>query len=287
MKKKIFISYNDKDKAKVHLLKGQLANSTDIDVTFVSEVTVNSDKTIKELISSQIDKSSMMIVMLGEHWSKWQEYELSIAITKGVPVVGLLSNKNNNIKSSIWSSEGIPIVNWTWNEISKILSGEAHTLDYKAPNVKRLDSPIIQINFSKISEELTAYLLNNPSAMHNISPRKFEELVAYIMEKHGYEVTLTQQSRDGGIDIFAIKNDGFGNILTIVDCKKYSETHPVGIAAVRGMYGTLQIENASHGIIATTSRFTPDAYSLAQEYKYQLSLKDHADILQWIQKTKI
>ena len=122
--------------------------------------------------------------------------------------------------------------------------------------------------------------------MHNITPRKFEELVAYIMERHGYEVTLTQQSRDGGIDIFALKNEGFGNILTIVDCKKYSETNPVGVAAVRGMYGTLQIESASHGIIATTSRFTRNASSLAHKYKYQISLKDHADLLSWIQKTK-
>jgi restriction endonuclease Mrr len=183
--------------------------------------------------------------------------------------------------------ENIPIVNWNWAEISKILSGETHSLEYKAPDVTKIKSPIIQLDFSTISEELTAYLLNNPDAMQNISPRKFEELVANIMEKYGYEVTLTQQSRDGGIDIFALKNDGFGNILTIVDCKKYSTTNPVGIAAVRGMYGTLQIESASHGIIATTSRFTRDAYNLAQEYKYQLSLKDHADILKWIQNTKI
>ncbi len=285
-KKKIFISHNSEDKAKVHLLKGQLANSTDIDVTFVSDGPVSSEN-IQKAINSQIDKSSMMLVMLGENWSRWQEYELNTALKKGVPVVGLLSNQNNEITSPIFTSGDVPIVNWNWNEISKVLSGQAHTLDYKAPDEGELQSPIIKLDFSKISEELTAYILNNPSAMHNISPRKFEELVAYIMEKHGYEVTLTQQSRDGGIDIFALKNEGFGNILTIVDCKKYSETNPVGVAAVRGMYGTLQIESASHGIIATTSRFTRDASSLAHEYKYQLSLKDHADILHWIQQTKI
>lgn len=285
-KKKIFISHNYEDKSKVNLLKGQLANSTDIDVKFVSEDPVNSEN-IQEAINSQIDKSSMMLVMLGENWSKWQEYELNSAIKKGVPVVGLLSNQNNKITSPIFASGDVPIVNWNWNEISKVLSGEAHTLDYKVPDARKFESPIIQLDFSKISEELTAYILSNPNEMHNISPRKFEELVAYIMEKHGYEVTLTQQSRDGGIDIFALKNEGFGNILTIVDCKKYSVTNPVGVAAVRGMYGTLQIENASHGIIATTSRFTRDASNLAHEYKYQLSLKDHADILRWIQKTKI
>lgn len=270
----------------MHLLRGQLANSTDIDITFVSENPVSFGN-IQEAINSQIDNSSMMLVMLGENWSKWQEYELNNALKKGVPVVGLLSNQNNEIKSPVFASGDVPIVNWNWNEISKVLSGEAHTLDYKAPDVGKLESPIIQLDFSKISEELTAYILSNPGAMHNISPRKFEELVAYIMEKYGYEVTLTQQSRDGGIDIFALKNEGFGNILTIVDCKKYSATNPVGVAAVRGMYGTLQIENASHGIIATTSRFTRDASSLAHDYKYQLSLKDHADILRWIQKTKI
>lgn len=284
-KKKIFISYNYQDEDKVRLLKGQLAKSSDIDVTFVSE-TPTSSENIKESINSQIDKSSMMLVMLGENWSKWQEYELNNALKKNIPIVGLLSNKNNEIKSPILSAGDIPIVNWNWSEISKVLSGEAHTLEYKAPE-DSLESPIIQLDFSKISEELTTYILSNPRAMHNISPRKFEELVAYIMEKHGYEVTLTQQSKDGGVDIFALKNEGFGNILTIVDCKKYSETNPVGIAAVRGMIGTLQIENASHGMIATTSRFTRDANILSQEYKYQLSLKDHADILQWIQQTKI
>jgi HJR/Mrr/RecB family endonuclease len=285
-KKKIFISHSYEDEAKVHLLKGQLANSTDIDVTFVSKTPVRSDDIVR-LINNQIDKSSMMLVMLGETLGRWQEYEVNNALKKGIPVVGLLSNENNEIKSPIFGSGDVPIVNWKWSEISKVLSGEAHTLDYKASDDVESESSIIQLDFSKISEELTAYILSNPSAMHNISPRKFEELVAYIMEKHGYEVTLTQQSRDGGIDIFALKNEGFGNILTIVDCKKYSETNPVGVAAVRGMYGILQIESASHGIIATTSRFTRNASSLAHEYKYQLSLKDHADILSWIQKTKI
>lgn len=284
-KRKIFISYHYEDERKVHLLRGQVADSTDVDITFVSESIVSSNS-IQKSIDSQLEKSSMMLVMLGEKWSRWQEYEVNSALRKRIPLVALLASENAQVESPILSSGDIPIVDWTWSEISKVLSGEAHTLDYIAPDDKKLESPIIQLDFSKISEELTGHILNNPNAMHNISPRKFEELVAYIMEKHGYNVTLTQQSRDGGIDIFAVRNDGFGNILTIVDCKKYSETNPVRIAAVRGMYGTLKIESASHGIIATTSRFTRDARSLAQEYKYQISLKDHADILRWIQKTK-
>ncbi|MFH0728781.1 MAG: restriction endonuclease [Pseudomonadota bacterium] len=284
-KKKIFISHNYEDEAKVKLLKERLANSSDIEVTYVNETPLRSDEIVRS-INVQINGSSMMMVMLGEKWGRWQEYEVTNALKNRIPVIGLLSNEKNEIISPIFSSEGIPIVNWNWNEISNVLSGSAPTIDFKAPNDEEFESAIFQIDFSKITEELTAYILRNPSAIHDISPRKFEELVAYIMEKHGYEVTLTQQSKDGGIDIFALKNEGFGNILTIIDCKKYSPTNPVGIAAVRGMYGTLQIESASHGIIATTSRFTHNAIGLAQKYKYQISLKDHADILSWIQKTK-
>jgi len=260
------------------LLKRQLANSADIDLVFFREAATNLES---------IDKPSLMLVMLGENYGVLQQYEILYALAHEVPIVSVLSNENIKIQSPIISSEGIPTVNWNWNEISGIVSGHAHSIEYEAPENIDLESPIIRLDFSKISEELTQYILTNPDAMQNISPRKFEQLVAYIMEKRGYEVTLTQQSRDGGIDIFALKNEGFGNILTIVDCKKYSNNNPVRIAAVRCMYGTLQIESASHGIIATTSRFTQEAIDLAQEYKYQLSLKDHADILKWVQESKI
>jgi len=73
-KKKVFISHNYEDQAKVHLLKGQLTNSTDIDIT-------------QKSINAQIDQSSLMLVMLGENWSRWQEYEVNNALKKSIPVV--------------------------------------------------------------------------------------------------------------------------------------------------------------------------------------------------------
>ena len=174
-KKKVFISHSYEDAPKVQLLKGQLAGSTDIDVTFVSEPP-SMGENIEKSIKNQINSSSMMIVLLGELWSRWQEFELSKALESGLPVVGLLSNETNEIRSPILSEGGVPIVNWSWSEISKVLSGNAHTLDYSAKAPEKFESPIVQLDFSKISEELTSYLLNNPNSMHEMSPRKFEEL---------------------------------------------------------------------------------------------------------------
>ena len=286
--KKVFISHNYQDIHKVNLLKGQLAGSDEIDIMWVeqSPLQATSGEEIKSAINNQIAASSMMLVLVGEKWSKWQEYELNNAIQKGVPVAALLSHGDAVVESQLLKSGEIPIVHWNWKDLSTILSGTSPTLSY-IPETEEIEkSPIIQLDFSRISEELTQYLIENPDGMNELSPRRFEELVAYLMEKHGYEVELTKQSRDGGIDIFALKRDCFGSFLTIVDCKKYSISNPVGVQLVRTMYGTLNVENASHGMIATTSRFTKDAQKLAEEYKYQLSLKDHADIIKWIESTK-
>jgi len=287
-KKRIFISHNYSDKHKVNLLKAQLAGDDEIDVTWVeqSPIEATSGEDIRSLINKQVSSSSMMLVLVGGKWSPWQEYELNNALQKGIPVAGLLSPGNDIINSRLLKSGEIPLVNWNWKDLSAILSGKIHTIDYSPEIEKLVKNPIIQLDFSRISEKLTQYLLEHPNAIDDLSPRKFEELIAYLMEKHGYEVELTQQSRDGGVDIFALKRDAFGSFLTIVDCKKYSITNPVGVGLVRTMYGTLSVEKASHGIIATTSRFTKGAQDLAEQYKYQLSLKDHADIVKWIENTK-
>ena len=102
---------------------------------------------IKKAINDQIDESSLMIVMLGEKWSKWQEYELINAMQKGVPIVGVLSDKNIEIKSKVFKSGAIAIVNWRWDEISKVLSGQAPSIDYEISEEIDLESPIIQVDF--------------------------------------------------------------------------------------------------------------------------------------------
>jgi len=102
----------------------------------------------------------------------------------------------------------------------------------------------------------------------------------------GYEVTLTQSTRDGGKDIYALMREDIGNILTIIECKKYNQNRPVGVDIVRGIYGVLNIEKASHAMIATTSYFTSGAFDLQRELQYQISLKDHVDITNWMQKVE-
>ena len=130
--------------------------------------------------------------------------------------------------------------------------------------------------------ELLEFLKRHPNLIHTISPRQLEEVVGDIFTNLGYEVELTPQTRDGGYDIRALRKDGVGTLLYLVECKRYSPQRPVGVDLVRALYGTVSETRASHGVMATTSHFSPDAKEYAERVKYQLSLRDYGDLTKWI-----
>lgn len=116
-----------------------------------------------------------------------------------------------------------------------------------------------------------------------MSPREFEEFVAEVFTFLGYNVTLTQQTRDGGYDMFATKIiDGLSYAL-IIECKKY--THKVDVALVRGLFGVHTAQQANKSVLVTSSTFTADARKFAEEQKNLISLCDADTLLAMIKKT--
>lgn len=90
----------------------------------------------------------------------------------------------------------------------------------------------------------------------------FEHLVREIFEKmfsrDGFEVKVTQSSRDKGVDAIAIDPDPIRGGRIVIQAKRY--TNVVGVSAVRDLYGTVMNEGAMKGILVTTSNFGTDAY---------------------------
>ena len=117
--------------------------------------------------------------------------------------------------------------------------------------------------------------------MRQMPPRRFEELVAELLSGFGFEVELTQQTRDGGRDIIAIRHDVF-KTRYLVGCKRYDEHRAVSVGEVRALVGVLQDERASQGIIVTTSRLSPDAVQLVEQNAWQLERKEFAELKEWI-----
>jgi len=118
--------------------------------------------------------------------------------------------------------------------------------------------------------------------MYSLSPRKFKELVAELFHAKGFEILLTPRSRDGGIDIRAIRKDSVGTLLYLIECKRYAPKRPVSVDVVRSLFGVTTAEDASCGIVATTSRFTREAQLFASKIRYRMSLRDFNDLVAWL-----
>lgn len=105
--------------------------------------------------------------------------------------------------------------------------------------------------------EIIESLKRNPKLAFEISPRKWEEIVAGAYKKAGFdEVTLTPSSGDLGRDIIAVKR-GLGTIRIIDQVKAYKPGHLVTANDVRALLGVLQGDKASKGFLTTTSDFAP------------------------------
>lgn len=134
-----------------------------------------------------------------------------------------------------------------------------------------------------VESELVAYFKKHPEQLYSITPRKFEEFVAAVFKNHGFDVELTPETRDGGVDIIAIHRSHLtGNTVNLVECKRYNPRNKVGIGIVQRLLGNVVQQQAHKGIVVTTSYFTVDAACVARESRNVLTLKDYLDILGWL-----
>ena len=91
----------------------------------------------------------------------------------------------------------------------------------------------------------------------------FEEFLKIYLEKIGLdEVHVTQRSRDGGIDLKAIRNGigGFSDsdmVEYYVQAKRYKPDSSISVSKIRELKGTIPFGHK--GIFITTAKFSADA----------------------------
>jgi restriction system protein len=110
------------------------------------------------------------------------------------------------------------------------------------------------------SGDVLSTLDRRPNLM-DLSPAEFEELITNLFAKMGLETRMTQASRDGGVDCVAYDQRPILGGKVVIQAKRYKNT--VGVSAVRDLYGTMQNEGASKGILVTTSGYGKAAFEFA------------------------
>jgi restriction endonuclease Mrr len=98
------------------------------------------------------------------------------------------------------------------------------------------------------------------------NPRQFEELIAELFRRLGYQVYLTAQSNDGGKDIICKLNDS----TTYVECKFFSPGQKVGRPHLQKLAGAMTADRVTKGKCVTTGTFTQQATAYAQRVGIEL-----------------
>lgn len=135
-----------------------------------------------------------------------------------------------------------------------------------------------------ISLRLFKLLKEKPDYLDELSPTKFEELVAQIVAAFGYEVELTPKGKDGGKDIIATHKHQ-PNERFYIECKKYAVKNRIDVTIVRQVHSVMTLDKVNKAIIATTSHFTRDAKELIKRIKttnVAIDPKDRGGIINWI-----
>lgn len=142
-----------------------------------------------------------------------------------------------------------------------------------APVRPVLEFSMVDPRFISESDVLSS-LDERPNLM-DLTPAEFESLITNLFAKMGLETRQTQASRDGGVDCVAYDPRPIFGGKVVIQAKRYKNT--VGVSAVRDLFGTMQNEGASKGILVTTSGYGQASHQFAANKP--LELIDGANLL--------
>lgn len=149
-----------------------------------------------------------------------------------------------------------------------------------APGARAVSPIRPLVNFDKsdsrfvTSVDVVHGLESAPNLME-LTPGDFESLIENLFSAMGLDTRLTRASRDGGVDCVAWDQRPVLGGKIIIQAKRYK--NPVGVSAVRDLFGAVHNEGASKGILVTTSGFGRGSFDFAKDKP--LELLDGANLL--------
>ncbi|EFH79769.1 restriction endonuclease [Ktedonobacter racemifer] len=124
-------------------------------------------------------------------------------------------------------------------------------------------------------------------SLHDLQWCQFEEVVAELLDKDGFEVQLGRGSKHNGVDIIAIKADPIHcEFMSIWQAKKHERHNKVEVGVIKELAYTRDQLKATKGVIVTTTSLTRGAMTLIEQERHRLHKVDGNDLFTWIQKTR-
>ena len=136
---------------------------------------------------------------------------------------------------------------------------EREAAEFKRSQQEALKAEARRVREQEI-ERLSKGWLSNTKSYFEMTPRQFEDAIAELFRKLGYEVRQTPFSNDGGLDAIARK-DGK---KYLIECKRYAATATIGRRDLQIFYAAMMDEKADGGIYINTGIFASTAAKYAE-----------------------
>lgn len=122
--------------------------------------------------------------------------------------------------------------------------------------------------------------------LDDLSWRELEVVIARMLETDGYNVELMRGSKDGGVDVIAVKDLGIaGMFKAIWQAKRNRVDRKIGLSLVRELADTRLEHDATKAFIVTTSYLTRGALDRVERDRHVLGKVDRDDLDLWIDRT--
>jgi hypothetical protein len=166
--------------------------------------------------------------------------------------------------------------------------GSAHGLNltaYERPQPDYLSAATL---ITPRMMSLVEIIARRPLDLQVMDDRAFEELVAALLQREGYDVELTQPSKDGGVDIHVRGVDPVSRgSYYLLQCKRVGPGRKIGPAPLRELHGLVSgTSGATKGIVVTSGFFTRGAKSFQSENQWRLALHDYDSLTRWIERVQ-
>ncbi|MFB6159539.1 MAG: restriction endonuclease [Candidatus Nanohalobium sp.] len=100
----------------------------------------------------------------------------------------------------------------------------------------------------------------------HFTPTEFEYFIGYLFQEKGFDVEVTQQSNDYGVDVIAEDEES----KIAIQVKRKKPGNKVGSKTVRESLGSLHKYNADEALIVTSSSFTNPAIEQGKDSPIKL-----------------
>jgi len=140
---------------------------------------------------------------------------------------------------------------------------------------------LIQDDFSDVYNEIYLHFSKNPEDLKNLHWRDFEILLSRTFQAQGFKVELGPGRGDEGVDISLLQRDPLGDVLTLVQAKRYSPHRQIDLQAVSSLYGIGVAAKANKTLFVTTSTYAPVARRWASRVSDNLSLATSSEVAEW------